>query len=278
MGAVFFRDQVLSPDEHLALAKQFGTINVNRFFANVPGHPQIAQVLKEKGDTKNIGEGFHTDHSYDVEPALGSILVARDVPKIGGDTVFVDMCKAYETLPSDVKELIEGKNAVHSSRHVFSSGLQGRVGNSDAATQDAIHPVVLRHPQSGQKILYVNPTFTLHFEGMSVEESKPLLQRLYSHAAQPQHLHRFHWRDGSVAMWDNRSTWHMALNDYHGERREMHRITIDGCKLSDLNDTERLKVSGLKVDASVKYNANDSFNTALRARALGLHIAPASKM
>merc|ERR1719203_1577078 len=133
-GAVFFHDQRLSPDEHLELARQFGTINVNRFFAKVPGHPQIAQVLKEKGDTENIGEGFHTDHSYDVEPALGSILVARDVPKIGGDTVFVDMRKAYETLPSDLKEMIEDKNAVHSSRHVFSfsSDLAGRVGNANS--------------------------------------------------------------------------------------------------------------------------------------------------
>merc|ERR1712203_202863 len=179
-----------------------------------------------------------------------------------------------ETLPSDLKELVEGKNAVHSSRHVFPSGLQGRVGNSDAATQDAVHPVVLRHPQSGQKILYVNPTFTLHFEGMSVEDSKPLLQRLYSHAAQPQHLHRFHWRDGSVAMWDNRSTWHMALNDYHGERREMHRVTIDGCKLSELNDPQRLQAFPFNVDTSLTYNPNDGFNTALRERALSKTTTP----
>lgn len=281
-GVVFFRDQKLSPEEHLELARQFGTINVNRFFAKVPGHPQIAQVLKEKTDTQNIGEGFHTDHSYDVEPALGSILVARDVPKCGGDTVFVDMCKAFDTLPLDLKNAIDGKNAVHSSRHVFKAAapavLPGRVGNPENASQDAVHPVVLTHPQSGRKILFVNPTFTLHFEGMTVEESRPLLERLYYHAAQPQHLHRFNWRAGSVAMWDNRSTWHMAINDYHGERREMHRVTIDGCKISGLNDPERLSVCGLNVDASLKYNPHDELNTRLRDLALNNSVPQLSKL
>lgn len=238
-GVIFFRDQTLTPEQHLAFAERWAPINVNRFFRAVDGHPRIAEVRKEPDQKINIGGGWHTDHSYDVAPAMGSILLAREVPRTGGDTLFANMALAYESLSDGLRKTLEGMRAVHSSRHVFGStavtrttgakdDIAGRIGNPDAATQDVVHPVVIRHPDTGRKILYVNPGFTLHFEGWTRAESKPLLRYLYAQATVPERTIRFRWREGSIAFSDNRSTWHYALNDYHGERRLMHRITLEG--------------------------------------------------
>ena len=242
-GVIFFRDQKLTPEQHLAFATRWGEINVNRFFRAVEGYPRIAEVCKEPEQRANIGGSWHTDHSYDLAPAMGSILLAREVPDEGGDTLYADMSLAYESLSEGLKKTLESLEAVHSSRHVLgqssttepekgSTDLTGRIGNADAATQDAVHPVVVRHPDTGRRILYVNPGFTLRFDGWSEAESKPLLAYLYDHATQPERTLRFQWRAGSVAFWDNRSTWHYALNDYDGHRRLMHRITVEGVRLS----------------------------------------------
>ena len=229
-GVIFFRDQKLSEDEHIAFAGRFGPININRFFAAHPQHPQIALVAKEPDQKDNIGGGWHTDHSYDREPALGSVLVARELPKSGGDTLFASMYAAYETLDQATKKEIEGLNAVHSSKHIFGSGSDtyynktdaggGRIGNTEAAEQlkDVVHPVVIRHPDSGKKALYVNPAFTVRFENMTREQSLPLLTKLYAHCFKGDFHHRFQWEPGSIAVWDNRSTWHWALNDYQGPK------------------------------------------------------------
>lgn len=237
-GVVFFRDQRLSPEQHVGFAERFAPIDINRFFAAVPGYPMIAEVRKEPEQTRNIGGGWHTDHSYDQVPALGSMLYAREVPKTGGDTMFASMYAAYDALSDGLKATLDGLRACHSSRHVFGpeanarrGDLAGRIGNPELATQDAVHPVVIRHPETGRKALYVNPGFTLRFEGWTEEESRPLLAFLYSQATRPEFTCRFHWREGSLALWDNRSTWHFALNDYHGERRLLHRVTIAGSPL-----------------------------------------------
>ncbi len=242
-GVIFFREQRLTAEQHVAFAERWGRININRFFRAVDDHPEIAEVRKEPDQKINIGGGWHTDHSYDEVPALGSILVARELPSAGGDTLFADMATAYETLSDGLKKTLEGLRAIHSSRHVFgaASGHQAaevvgdisdRIGNPAAATQDVSHPVVVRHPDSGRKVLYVNPGFTLHFDGWTALESHALLKYLYQHATAPERTIRFSWRNGSVAFWDNRATWHYALNDYHGERRLMHRITLEGVPLS----------------------------------------------
>src|SRR3984893_18469162 len=238
-GVVFFRDQYLTPEQHIAFARSFGGIDVNRFFAAVPGYPMIAEVHKEPEQQRNIGNGWHTDHSYDEAPALGSMLYAREVPKTGGDTLFASMYAAYDALSDGLKATLDGLKARHSSRHVFGAAadarrgdLRGRIGNPELATQDAVHPVVIRHPETGRKALYVNPGFTLRFDGWSEEESRPLLEYLYRHAVRPEFTCRFHWREGSLAFWDNRSPWHFAVNDYHGERRLLHRITVAGVPLS----------------------------------------------
>ena len=240
-GLVFFRDQKLTEQDHIALAQEFGEINVNRFFTANSDYPEIAMVTKEPEQAQNIGGGWHTDHSYDVEPALGSILVARELPVTGGDTWFSSMYKAYDSLSEGLKQTLEGLSAVHSAKHVFGSSAEhnkrevtsGRIGNPEAANelQDPVHPVVICHPLSGKKSLYVNPAFTLRFEGWSAEESVPLLSFLYEQAVRESNVTKFRWRQGSIAFWDNRATWHFAQNDYSGQRREMHRITINGCGL-----------------------------------------------
>ncbi len=245
-GVVFFRDQSITEEQHIAFARRWGAININRFFAAHPAYPEIALVVKEPEQQHNIGGGWHTDHSYDFEPALGSILAARELPPEGGATAFASMYAAYDGLPEKLKARIEGRHAVHSARHVFGSKAavyeavqdtrsDGRIGNASAADvlDDPVHPVVIVHPLSGKRAVYVNPSFTLHIQGLAEEESRDLLAEVYEHCKKPEFQEDFHWRDGSIAFWDNRATWHYAYNDYHGHRRAMHRITIEGVALKD---------------------------------------------
>ena len=237
-SVVVIRDQDISPDDHLGFARHFGTINVNRFFKAHPDFPEIATVTKEPDQRHAIGEHWHTDHAYDQIPAMGSILHAIETPPFGGDTVFVSMAMAYEALSDRFKELIGGLNAWHSSRHVFGASqsdsetnASGRVGNQHLATQDALHPVVIRHPLSGRPGLYVNPQFTTRIDGLSDTESAALLSLLFDHCQRPEFQCRVRWQTGDITLWDNRATWHKAINDYHGHRRHMHRITVEGCAL-----------------------------------------------
>ena len=236
-GLIFFRNQELTPDDHLRFAKRWGEININRFFAKVEGYEQIAEVKKDSDQEINIGGAWHTDHSYDQIPAMGSILLARETPKTGGDTLFANMYKAYESLSDGLKGTLGSMNACHSSRHVFGAhtgyaeASNQRIGNPELSTQDAIHPVIITHPESKRKALYVNPEFTVNFEGWTKEESQPLLNYLTEHSTRPENITRFNWEPGSIAFWDNRCTWHFALNDYPGEKRLMHRITVEGSAL-----------------------------------------------
>ncbi len=235
-GVLFFRNQNMTPERFIDVARRFGPINVNRFFARTEGYPEIAEVRKEPHHTDNIGSRWHTDHSYDAVPALGSILLARETPSQGGDTIFANMYGAYNSLSDGLKKTLQALSAVHSSRHVFgregsvarSTDLQDRIANPDDATQDSVHPVVIRHPISGKKALFINPQFTVRFDGWTEAESAPLIGYLEGHATRPEHVYRFNWQPGSIAFWDNRATWHLAINDYPGERRLMHRITLEG--------------------------------------------------
>lgn len=238
-SVVAIRGLDLSPDDHLAFARHWGKINVNRFFTPVDGYPEIATVLKEADQTAAIGEAWHTDHSYDQVPAMGSMLYARETPDVGGDTAFASQHAAYMALSDGMKTMLEGLNAWHSSRHAFGAHLageeahaDGRLGNEDKATQDALHPVVITHPLSGKKCLYVNGDFTTHFDGWTREESQPLLNQLYAHCSRADFTCRVRWEPGTLGIWDNRATQHMAINDYPGKRRLMHRITIEGVPLS----------------------------------------------
>lgn len=233
-GVLFFRDQQFSPEQHLSFARRFGDIVLNKFFMPVPSFPDIAEVRKEADQTTNIGGGWHTDHSYDEVPALGSILVARELPESGGDTLFANLHSAWLTLPEDLKRQVAGLKAVHSNVHIY--GREGYYAGTDLGQSlkgaddvgTAVHPILVRHPATDAEILYVNPAHTIAVEGLNEVEGKALLEELFTHAQQPQFQCRFDWEPGSVAIWDNRLTWHFAENDYDGQRRLMHRITLAG--------------------------------------------------
>ena len=236
-GVLFVRDQDLTPEDHIAFARRWGSIDINNYFPANGAHPEIAEVRKAETQTTNIGGGWHTDHSYDQVPAMGSILLARETPPTGGDTLFANLGAAYDSLSDGLKATLEGLRAVHSADHIY--GHDGIYAKTDQAGDlkghevrtNAIHPVVIRQPVTGRKILYVNPAFTLHFEGWTREESMPLLTYLYSVGMRPEFQCRLRWAPGSLAIWDNRSTWHCAMNDYQGHRRVMRRITISGVAL-----------------------------------------------
>jgi len=240
-GLLIIRDQTLSERDHLAFAARWGSINTNRFFKAHPDFAEIALVGKEPDQVVNIGGDWHTDHSYDEIPALGSILVAKELPDVGGETWFVSMYRAFEGLSDGLKKLLVGLSAVHSAKHVFGGSAPymqemqkvARLGRPELADalSDPVHPVVVRHPLSGRPALYVNPAFTLRFDGWTEAESKPLLDYLYKAAVAQQKVYRLVWHPGTIAFWDNRATWHFAQNDYHGQRRMMHRVTVEGVPL-----------------------------------------------
>jgi taurine dioxygenase len=233
-GVVFVRDQQLTPEAHIAFARRWGTIDINNYFPANGGHPEIAEVRKAETQQTNIGGGWHTDHSYDQVPAMGSILLARETPPTGGDTLFASLSAAFDSLSEGLKATLRTMRAVHSADHIYSAdGIYAKTDQgADLKGHDvrthAVHPVVIRHPRTGREILYVNPAFTLHFEGWTRAESQPLLTYLYQVAMRDEFHCRLQWAPGSIAIWDNRSTWHCAMNDYHGHRRLMHRITISG--------------------------------------------------
>ncbi len=233
-GVAVLRDQTLTPEDHIALANRWGGIDINNYFPLEGEHPEIAIVGKRPEQTTNIGGGWHTDHSYDQVPAMGSILVARTLPPSGGDTLFIHMGEAYDSLDAATRAEIEDLSAYHSADHIYSpDGIYAQTDQgSDLRGKElktgAVHPLVVRHPRTGRRLLYVNPAFTLNIVGRSRAESLPLLQRLWAAAMREELQGRVEWRPGTVAIWDNRTTWHCAMNDYHGHAREMHRITLTG--------------------------------------------------
>jgi taurine dioxygenase len=237
-GLVFFRNQNISPQQHIDFAKKFGEIVVNRIFKNLPNHPEIAVVSKDKNQQTNIGGGWHTDHSYDDGPAMASILVARDLPSTGGATKFANMYAAYDALSEGLKQTLSSLTALHSNEHLY--GENGYFSDTDLAEKlaenvevnHAEHPVIITHPESKKKVLYVNKGHTIGIENWKTEEAFALLDYLYDHGCKKEYTCEFNWLPGSVAIWDNRSTWHYANNDYQGEKRILHRITVAGQPLS----------------------------------------------
>ena len=233
-GVAVFRDQEFTPEEHIAFAKRWGGIDINNYFPLNEAYPEIALVKKEPDQEMNIGGAWHTDHSYDQIPAMGSILVARTLPPSGGDTMWAHMGAAYDALPEDIKQEIEGLEAFHTADHVYKAdGIyaqtdQGGTLRGHDIDTGAVHPVVIRHPHTGRKLLYVNMSFTIHFVGKTREESMPLLSKLFEAGLTADNQCRLQWKPGTVAIWDNRTTWHNAMNDYQGHAREMHRITLSG--------------------------------------------------
>ncbi|MDE2606147.1 MAG: TauD/TfdA family dioxygenase [Burkholderiales bacterium] len=236
-GVIFFRDQQLEPETHRAFTKRFGEVVINPVYGHVEGYPDIMPVVKEATDKYVIGDTWHSDMSYMEVPPLGSLLYAREVPDFGGDTLFANMYMAYDYLPAPLKEMVEGRKAWHSDRFLTSRVAERNAGRSTRLRTDleakenlALHPMVRTHDETGRKCLFVNYPFTWAIEGLSREESLPLLNQLYAHCSRPEFTCRFRWRKGSLAFWDNRCTMHYAINDYPGKRREMHRMTVAGTR------------------------------------------------
>ncbi len=231
---IFFRGQDLTPETHKRFGRRFGRLNIHPYVQGMEGHPEVMEIIKEPQDRTNFGGGWHSDMSFLREPSIGSILYALEVPEYGGDTLFASQYAAYEALSDGLKRTLEGLNAVHSAGREYSPGGHSAQKRASMSVVEAegqigefVHPVVKVHPETGRKALYVNPAFTMKFEGWSTRESKPLLDYLFNHARYEGFTCRFRWEKGSVAFWDNRAVWHFALNDYPGQRRHMRRVTVD---------------------------------------------------
>jgi alpha-ketoglutarate-dependent taurine dioxygenase len=230
---LFFRDQPLTPDQLLAFARRLGTPIEYPFVKGIDGFPEIIEVKKLEHERINFGGIWHSDTAYLTEPPMASMLLAREVPPVGGDTLFANMYLAYDSLSNGMKRLLADLRAVNSSaRADVTRTREDRVktGGREAARTEYVaeHPVVRTHPETDRKALYVNIAHTARFVDMTEEESAPLLSYLYQHQVRPEHTCRFVWRPGSLALWDNRCVQHNPINDYHGYRRLMHRITLAG--------------------------------------------------
>lgn len=229
---VFFRDQTLSAGELVETARRFGELSVYPFVAGMEGHPEIVEVIKREDETTNFGGLWHSDTTYLERPPLGSLLYARELPPLGGDTLFANMVMAWESLSPGLQRLLINRRAIYSAEKPDAAvtrqdRIRERGVNSNVVTT-SVHPVVRTHPETGQKALYVNGGHTVNFEGMTPAESKPVLEHLYRVQQRPEFSCRFSWTPGAVAFWDNRSAQHNALNDYHGHRRVMWRVTLAG--------------------------------------------------
>jgi taurine dioxygenase len=232
-GVVFFRDQELPPAQFLGFARKFGEVVEYPFVKGLDDFPLIIPVVKLEHERNNFGGIWHSDTAYLETPPMASTLVALEVPPYGGDTLFACQYAAYEALSVGMKKLLAGLYAVNSSSKAdVTRTREDRIAERGTAQAkqvlEAEHPVVRTHPETGRRALYVNIGHTVRFRDMSAEESAPLLGYLFAHQVRPEFTCRFSWRPGSVALWDNRCTQHNPVNDYHGYKRVMHRITLRG--------------------------------------------------
>jgi alpha-ketoglutarate-dependent taurine dioxygenase len=229
---VFFREQELDADEYLAFARRIGNPVEYPFVKGLDSHPEIIAVDKLPHETVNFGGIWHSDTAYLDQPPMATMLLAREVPPAGGDTLFANMYAAYESRSPGLRRMLDGLRAVNSSALAdVSKTREDRIrdaGHDDEQQYLAVHPVVRTHPETGRRALYVNPAHTASFEDMTEAESRPLLEHLFEHSTRAELTCRFQWEVGSMALWDNRCTMHNPINDYHGHTRRMHRITLAG--------------------------------------------------
>lgn len=230
---IFFRDQNLSPEQYLSFAGQFGQAMEYPFVRDLDGHPFITPVIKLATDTINFGGVWHSDTAYLQEPPMGTLLLAREVPDHGGDTLFANMVLAYERLSDGLKRTLDPLHVVNSSAKAAVALTRGPQAEDESGAREgkdfeAVHPVVRTHPETGARSLFVNLAHSIRFEDMTQAESAPLLEYLFRHQVRPEFTCRFRWRPGSIAFWDNRCTLHLPINDYYGLDRVMHRITLAG--------------------------------------------------
>lgn len=229
---IFFRDQDITPEQQIAFVSKFGKTDIYPFVKGLDDYPQITPVLKLPDETVNFGGIWHSDTVYLDKPPMGTVLYAKELPPMGGDTLFANQYLAYENLSAPLRGFLKGLKAVNSATKGTAAATRSdRVadaGTGEARVLEAIHPVVRTHPETGRKALYVNTGHTVRFEGMSEEESRPILEYLFQHQIKPEYCCRFVWTPGAVAFWDNRCAQHYPVNDYHGYKRLLHRITLKG--------------------------------------------------
>ena len=230
---VFFHGQSLTPSGLERLAGYFGEPAPYPFLKGLPGHPLITPVIKEAGEEVNFGGLWHADTVYQERPPMGSMLYALEVPPEGGDTLFANLFDAYETLPAELQAVLDVLTGLHSAHNpAIAETRKHRVAEAGSEPEgfkgEAEHPAVRVHPESGRRALFLSPAHTIRFGALSEAESRPMLDSLFAHQVVPERVCRFSWAPGSLAFWDNRCTLHLPLNDYHGQRREMHRVSIAG--------------------------------------------------
>jgi taurine dioxygenase len=221
--ALVFRAQTLTPAQHVAFAGLFAEIDKYPFLRGIEGHPLVAPILKMPEEKVNFGG----------TPAAGAVLHALEVPPLGGDTLFANMALAWAELPDELKRQVEGLRVVCSSAKADITKTREdrlRDAGDDGAAQTfvSVHPLVRTHPETKERILYANEAHVVSFDGWTEAESEPLLQRIYAHQRKPEFQCRVRWTVGTVVMWDNRSTHHYPINDYHGHRRLLHRVSLKG--------------------------------------------------
>jgi taurine dioxygenase len=238
-AVVFFRDQDISPGQQLALARRFGEIHLHPHVAGLPEQPEIMEIVTEPDDARVFGQGWHTDQMFLAEPALVTLLYAKELSEFGGDTFFANLYAAYDALSDGMKAAAEnlrtvnlpdaGRKAAQAATGGAQYGALGanRIKAPGDAPSQVEHPLVRTHPETGRKLLYIG-LHTEHFAGMTTAESEGLVTYLIRHATRPEFTCRFRWRPGSLAIWYNRCVLHNAIHDYRGQRRRMHRVTVAG--------------------------------------------------
>ncbi len=233
---VYFREQDITPKTQVDLARHFGKPAVYPFLKGLDGHPEVNALIKTEDDTHAFGSTWHSDTSYKQCPDLGTLLYAVEVPEYGGDTMFTNAYRAYDALSPGMKQMLDGLIGIFDSDKGYAGGRAaqvsklGEMGKAVIPTETFVaeHPIVRTHPETGRKALYVSRAHTLHFKDMTRDESNPLINYLADHIVRPEFQCRLRWEPGTLAIWDNRCTQHHALNDYQGQRRHMHRVTIEG--------------------------------------------------
>ena len=232
---IFFRDQKLDAERHKAFTRRFGKIFIHPNYKGMQADAEIITITREPGDKKIVGEEWHADTTMMPEPPMGAILYGVEVPPYGGDTLFANQAQAYEALSEGMKKMLAGVKAIHSDRKVAGPAANKNAFRATKVREDAdwretvsVHPVVVAHPETGRKQLFVNASYTVGFEGMTEEESKPLLDYLLDHGHRPEFTCRFRWDTGSIAFWDNRVCKHLAIHDAGPFRRVMRRTQVAG--------------------------------------------------
>ncbi len=238
-AVLMFRDLTLTPAQQVAMTARFGAPFRVPYVEHLAEHPDIIAVLKEADEERiaTFGGTWHSDFSFLECPPKATLLYALELPPSGGDTLWADQYLAFESLSPAYQDLLAGLRAIQTGWPHGTKGPSGQEGLSrsvkmvrgdPSADREVAHPIVRRHPESGRAALFVNPVYTQRIEGMSEAESAPILAYLYEHAVRPEFTCRLRWQPGTLALWDNRATLHLAINDYDGHRRLLHRTTAAG--------------------------------------------------